>query len=81
MKIKLEVAYTNEEAISQLDSALEEIEDIKVEKFEQNGFDGFDLLYYFLETGRRTGNRQYARRKRLTILTTHSIMTIVVREN
>ena len=51
MKIKLEVAYTNEETISQLDSALEEIEDIKVEKFEQNGFDGFDLLYYFLETG------------------------------
>ena len=48
MKIKLEVAYTNEETISQLDSALEEIEDIKVEK---NGFDGFDLLYYFLETG------------------------------
>ena len=40
MKIKLEVAYTNEETISQLDSALEEIEDIKVEKFEQNGFDG-----------------------------------------
>jgi hypothetical protein len=37
MKIKLEVAYTNEETISQLDSALEEIEDIKVEKFEQNG--------------------------------------------
>ena len=36
MKIKLEVAYTNEETISQLDSALEEIEDIKVEKFEQN---------------------------------------------
>ena len=32
MKIKLEVAYTNEETISQLDSALEEIEDIKVEK-------------------------------------------------
>lgn len=30
---------------------MEEIEDIKVEKFEQNGFDGFDLLYYFLETG------------------------------
>ena len=28
MKIKLEVAYTNEETISQLDSALEEIEDI-----------------------------------------------------
>ena len=48
MKIKLEVADTNEETISQLDSALEEIEDIK---FEQNGFDGFDLLYYFLETG------------------------------
>jgi predicted DNA-binding protein (MmcQ/YjbR family) len=33
------------------------------------------------DRGRRTGNRQYARRKRLTILTTHSIMTIVVREN
>ena len=36
------------------------------------------------ETGadRQIGaNRQYARRKRLTILTTHSIMTIVVREN
>lgn len=53
MKIKLEVAYTNEETISQLDSALEEIEDIKVEKFEQNGFDGFDLLYYFF--GNRYG--------------------------
>lgn len=34
-----------------------------------------------IDRGRRTGNRQYARRKRLTILTTHSIMTIVVREN
>ena len=30
MKIKLEVAYTNEATNSQLDSALEEIEDIKV---------------------------------------------------
>ena len=49
MKIKLEVAYTNEETISQLDSALEEIEDIKVEKFEQN--EKGCPLHYFLETG------------------------------
>ena len=51
MKIELEVTYTNETKINQLDSALAEIGNIKIEKFEQTGFDGFDILYYFLETG------------------------------
>lgn len=51
MKIELEVTYTSKTAISQLDSALNGIENIKIEKFEQTGFDGFDILYYFLETG------------------------------
>ena len=51
MKIELEVTCTNEKVVSQLDSALEGIEDIKVEKFEQNGFDGLHILFYFLNTG------------------------------
>lgn len=51
MKIELEVNYMDQESVSQLDSVLEEMENIKIEKFEQHGFDGFDIVYYFLETG------------------------------
>ena len=36
MKIELEVTYTSKTAISQLDSALNGIENIKIEKFEQS---------------------------------------------
>lgn len=43
------------------------------QRFKSSGFTRYEL-----RPRRRTGNRQYARRKRLTILTTHSIMTIVV---
>ena len=44
MKIELEVNYMDQESVSQLDSVLEEMENIKIEKFEQHGFDGFDIV-------------------------------------
>ena len=44
-------------------------------------FKSSGLTRYELRPRRQTGNKQHDRRKRLTIPTTHSIMTIVVREN
>ena len=51
MKIEFEVSYTNEEVVRILDSDLNNINDIEVDKIEQNGFDGLDILFYFIVTG------------------------------
>lgn len=51
MQLEFEVIYTNIEAINVLDSELYGIEDIEVDKIEQSGFDGLDILFYFIVTG------------------------------
>ena len=51
MKFEFEVSYTNTEAINVLDSELYSIRDIEVDKTEQSGFDGLEILFYFIVTG------------------------------
>ena len=48
MHLEFEITYTNFEAIELLDSELETLGNIEVDKFEQNGFDGLDILYLFI---------------------------------
>lgn len=48
MKFEFEVSYTNTKAIDVLDSELYNIKDIEVDKIEQSGFDGLDILFYFI---------------------------------
>ena len=51
MKFEFEISYTDTEAINMLDSELSSINDIEVDKIEQSGFDGLDILFYFIQTG------------------------------
>lgn len=51
MKIEFEVCCTDADAIKEFDSELNSINDIEVEKIKQNGFDGMDILFYFIATG------------------------------
>lgn len=51
MKIDLEIEYTDLEVQEMLDSQLTEIDDATVDKIEQDGFDGWDIIFYFIVTG------------------------------
>ncbi len=51
MRIEIEIEYTDWELPQMIDEELEAIEDLDFEKVEQDGFDGIDLLLYFVVTG------------------------------
>lgn len=49
--IKIKIAYANQSEQDAFEHDLSEIEGIKVERVEQSGFDGTELIYYFITTG------------------------------
>ena len=51
MTFEFEVSYSNAEAINLLDCELYNIDSLKIDKLEQSGFDGLDILFYFITTG------------------------------
>lgn len=51
MTLEFEINYTDVKAINTLDSELNQIDGVQIDKFDQNGFDGLDIVFYFIATG------------------------------
>ena len=49
--IKIQFANINSPEQDALERELNEIQGIKIEKIEQSGFDGLEILFYFISTG------------------------------
>lgn len=51
MRIELEIEYTDAELQDMINKELSAIEGISFDKVEQDGFDGLDILLYFIAMG------------------------------
>lgn len=51
MEINIAISYTDKATINAIDTEFASLTDAEVEKVEQSGFDGMDILFYFITSG------------------------------